>query len=44
MALVVVTVMFHFGEGGGVFEAMCRLSQGVVGPPSGLEELHEPLQ
>ncbi len=42
-ALVVVAVSLHFGKCGRVFKAMCRLSQGVVGSPSGLEEFDEPV-
>ena len=39
---VVASVSFHFGKGCGVFESTCRLSQGVVSSPVGLEEFEEP--
>jgi len=41
VAHVVVAVSFHFSESCGVLEATCRLSQGVVGSPSSLEEFEE---
>src|SRR5712671_3427660 len=39
---VVVAVALHLCEGSGVFESTRRLSQGVVSPSVGLEELKEP--
>ena len=42
--LVVMAVFLHLCEGGRVFEATCRLSQGVVGSPPGLEEFDKPVQ
>src|SRR6266853_240926 len=43
VAHVVAAVSFHFGEGCGVLESTCRLSQGVVGSPPSLEEFEEPV-
>ncbi len=42
-AHVVAAVLFHFGEGCGVFEATGRFSQGVVGSSPSLEEFEEPV-
>jgi len=42
VVLVVMTVLLHLCEGGGVFEATCHFSQSVVGPSSSLKELDEP--
>ncbi len=39
---VVAAVSLHFCEGCRVVESTCRLSQGVVGASTGLEELEEP--
>src|SRR5713101_3639863 len=39
---VVAAVSFHFRVGCGVFESMCRFSQGVVGASAGLEKLEKP--
>jgi len=44
MALVVVAVSLHFSESSGVVEATGRFSQGVVGPPSGLQKFDEPVR
>jgi len=43
VVLMVLAVAFHLCEGGGVFEAVGRFSQGVVGPSLGLEQFDEPL-
>src|SRR6266851_2318174 len=42
-AHVVSAVALHFGESCGVFESMCRFSQGMVGSPPCLEEFEEPV-
>src|SRR6266853_807984 len=42
-ALVVATVALHLSEGCRVVEGTRRLSQGVVGSPSGLEEFEKPV-
>src|SRR6266851_6389691 len=39
---VVAAVSLHLCEGCWVFESTCRLSQGVVGSPAGLEDFEEP--
>ncbi len=42
-AHVVATVTLDFGEGCGMLKSARRLSQGVIGPPAGLEEFEEPV-
>jgi len=39
---VVMVVMLNFGVGSGVLEDTGLFSQGVIGPPSRLEQLDEP--